>query len=86
MSSSSSKYATHTPTWLGGRPSNVGIVAMDIYFPKMFVAQADLEKHNNVSEGLLVSIHVCVCVCVCVRMYVCTIVPLLQPSPVFEPM
>ncbi|XP_054162051.1 hydroxymethylglutaryl-CoA synthase 1-like [Oppia nitens] len=32
-------------------PSNVGILAVDIYFPNMFVDQTDLEKFNGVSDG-----------------------------------
>lgn len=30
---------------------NVGICAMDVYFPSTAVNQADLEKHDNVSQG-----------------------------------
>ena len=33
------------------RPSNVGIVAIDCYFPRGYVAQADLEKSDGVSQG-----------------------------------
>eukprot|EP00052_Salpingoeca_macrocollata_P033188 m.7624 g.7624 ORF g.7624 m.7624 type:complete len:462 (-) comp4814_c0_seq1:42-1427(-) len=33
------------------RPSNVGIIAADIYFPNTYVAQADLEKFDGVSQG-----------------------------------
>ena len=33
------------------RPKNVGIVAMDIYFPKTYVAQEDLEVYDKVSRG-----------------------------------
>lgn len=32
-------------------PNNVGILAMEIYFPNTFVEQSDLEKYNNVSKG-----------------------------------
>merc|ERR1712188_187084 len=33
------------------RPKNVGIHAMEVYFPKTAVRQSDLEKHAGVSEG-----------------------------------
>ncbi|TPX35339.1 hydroxymethylglutaryl-CoA synthase [Synchytrium microbalum] len=33
------------------RPSNVGIHAVEIYFPKKCVDQTELEKHDKVSEG-----------------------------------
>ena len=34
------------------RPTtNVGIVAMDCYFPAAYVSQAELETANNVSQG-----------------------------------
>ncbi|RKP22862.1 hydroxymethylglutaryl-coenzyme A synthase N terminal-domain-containing protein, partial [Syncephalis pseudoplumigaleata] len=33
------------------RPANVGILAMDIYFPKTCVDQAELEKHDGASTG-----------------------------------
>ena len=36
----------------GARPNEVGILAMDVYFPKTYVAQEDLEKHDGVSQGL----------------------------------
>jgi hydroxymethylglutaryl-CoA synthase len=32
-------------------PNNVGIVAMEVYFPNTFVSQTDLEKHDQVSKG-----------------------------------
>jgi len=32
-------------------PQNVGILAMDIFFPKQYIAQADLEAHDGVSAG-----------------------------------
>jgi 3-hydroxy-3-methylglutaryl-CoA-synthase/farnesyl-diphosphate farnesyltransferase/isopentenyl-diphosphate delta-isomerase type 1 len=31
--------------------SDVGVVAMDVYFPQYFVSQSDLEKHDGVSHG-----------------------------------
>jgi len=34
-----------------GWPDNVGILAMDIYFPHQFVDQAELETHDGVSAG-----------------------------------
>jgi hypothetical protein len=34
-----------------GRVSNVGIHALDMYFPKQFVAQEDLEQFNGVAAG-----------------------------------
>lgn len=33
------------------RPSNVGVHAIDMYFPRHFVAQTELEKANGVSAG-----------------------------------
>ena len=53
-------YPTYDPaTFEGSRPNNVGIKAMDFYVPRYFVAQADLERHDGVSEGkLLTSISV----------------------------
>eukprot|EP00051_Salpingoeca_urceolata_P027900 m.483851 g.483851 ORF g.483851 m.483851 type:complete len:509 (-) comp23096_c0_seq1:133-1659(-) len=33
------------------RPSNVGIKAMEIYFPSTYVSQEDLEVHDDVSPG-----------------------------------
>ncbi|RKP06999.1 hydroxymethylglutaryl-coenzyme A synthase N terminal-domain-containing protein [Thamnocephalis sphaerospora] len=35
----------------GARPENVGILAMDVYFPKTCVDQAELEKHDGASTG-----------------------------------
>lgn len=32
-------------------PPNVGILAADIYTPKTFVAQADLERADNMAAG-----------------------------------
>ncbi len=32
-------------------PDNVGILAMEIYFPNTYVEQTDLEVHNQVSKG-----------------------------------
>eukprot|EP00043_Microstomoeca_roanoka_P000624 m.28255 g.28255 ORF g.28255 m.28255 type:complete len:506 (+) comp10422_c0_seq2:337-1854(+) len=45
------KLQTSTPSYLGGRPKDVGIIAMDVYFPSMFVSQRDLEQYDGVSEG-----------------------------------
>ncbi|KAF1315533.1 Hydroxymethylglutaryl-coa synthase, partial [Globisporangium splendens] len=33
------------------RPRNVGILAMEVYFPQFYVAQADLERYNSVPAG-----------------------------------
>jgi hypothetical protein len=33
------------------RPENVGILAIEVYFPKQMVAQADLEIYDGVSRG-----------------------------------
>lgn len=33
------------------RPQNVGILAMEVYFPHYYVAQSDLERYNNVPAG-----------------------------------
>jgi len=35
----------------GGWPENVGILAMDIYFPAQYVDQSELELHDGVSQG-----------------------------------
>lgn len=35
----------------GEWPKNVGILAMNVYFPKMCVDQTELEKYDNVSAG-----------------------------------
>ena len=34
-----------------GRPLNVGIKAIEIYFPSLCVDQAELEKFDGVSQG-----------------------------------
>lgn len=34
-----------------GAVSNIGILAVEAYFPSQFVDQAELEKHDNVSAG-----------------------------------
>ncbi|TPX40755.1 hydroxymethylglutaryl-CoA synthase [Synchytrium endobioticum] len=36
---------------MSSRPENVGIHAVEIYFPKKCVDQSELEKHDGVSEG-----------------------------------
>nr|XP_060477709.1 hydroxymethylglutaryl-CoA synthase, mitochondrial isoform X2 [Panthera onca] len=36
-----------TDTW----PENVGILALEVYFPAQYVDQTDLEKYNNVEAG-----------------------------------
>ena len=36
------------------RPSNVGIHAMEIYFPSTYVSQQDLEVFDGVSKGTCV--------------------------------
>lgn len=46
-SSSSAAAATNGCKW----PENVGIIAMDIYFPSSYVDQTDLEEFNGVSKG-----------------------------------
>ena len=33
------------------RPNNVGILAMEVYFPNLFVQQDELEKFDNCSQG-----------------------------------
>uniref|UniRef100_A0A8D2AKB5 Hydroxymethylglutaryl-CoA synthase n=1 Tax=Sciurus vulgaris TaxID=55149 RepID=A0A8D2AKB5_SCIVU len=38
---------TKTDTW----PKDVGILAMEVYFPAQYVDQTDLEKYNNVEAG-----------------------------------
>lgn len=32
-------------------PKDIGILGMEIYFPRYYVEQADLEKADGVSEG-----------------------------------
>ncbi|KCV73095.1 hydroxymethylglutaryl-CoA synthase [Fonticula alba] len=34
-----------------GRPKDIGILAMEVYFPQSFVEQSDLEEFDNVSSG-----------------------------------
>ncbi|KAG8782944.1 ATP-dependent 5'-3' DNA helicase hcs1, partial [Ceratobasidium sp. 428] len=34
-----------------GRRANVGILAMEMYFPKRCVSEVDLEKYDGVSQG-----------------------------------
>lgn len=36
---------------MGGRVENVGIIAMEIYFPSHYVDQVELEKFDGVTEG-----------------------------------
>lgn len=43
--------ASKTPSLDGTWPSNVGILAMEVYFPKMCVNHTELEKYDNVSTG-----------------------------------
>eukprot|EP00049_Salpingoeca_infusionum_P018593 m.357923 g.357923 ORF g.357923 m.357923 type:complete len:508 (-) comp17988_c0_seq1:359-1882(-) len=45
------RFSTQAPSWMGTRAENVGIKAMDIYFPSQYVSQHDLERHYGVSEG-----------------------------------
>ncbi|TYZ58071.1 hypothetical protein PybrP1_010723 [[Pythium] brassicae (nom. inval.)] len=33
------------------RPQNVGVLAMEVYFPRYFVAQSDLERYDGVPAG-----------------------------------
>ncbi|XP_027205854.2 hydroxymethylglutaryl-CoA synthase isoform X2 [Dermatophagoides pteronyssinus] len=48
-----SSSSTTTPSARNGSkwPENVGIIAMDIYFPSSYVDQTDLEEFNGVSKG-----------------------------------
>jgi len=39
------------PTDFSAYPKNVGIVAMDIVFPKQYIEQAKMEEHDGVSTG-----------------------------------
>lgn len=39
------------PSHHGRWPENVGIVAMEVYFPSQYVDQAELEKFDNASTG-----------------------------------
>eukprot|EP00056_Hartaetosiga_gracilis_P005218 m.82580 g.82580 ORF g.82580 m.82580 type:complete len:519 (+) comp12091_c0_seq1:181-1737(+) len=43
--------SVQTPSWMGSRPKDVGICAMDVYFPSLYVDQNDLEVYDNVSQG-----------------------------------
>ncbi|ODM19209.1 Hydroxymethylglutaryl-CoA synthase [Aspergillus cristatus] len=36
---------------MSARPQNIGIKAIEVYFPRQCVDQAELEKHDGVSEG-----------------------------------
>ncbi|XP_024377715.1 hydroxymethylglutaryl-CoA synthase [Physcomitrium patens] len=36
---------------MAARPQNVGILAMDVYFPASYVSQEELEEHDGVSKG-----------------------------------
>ena len=36
---------------MSSRPQNIGIKAIDLYFPSQCVAQSELEKFDGVSEG-----------------------------------
>ena len=39
-------------------PDDVGIIAMEIYFPRQYVDQAQLEKFDSVSEVIFLDINV----------------------------
>lgn len=52
FSSSVSARAPFKPSYLGGaRPQNVGIIAMEAYFPKQYVAQESLEEFDKAGKG-----------------------------------
>lgn len=56
MSSAASTSATAFPAPVlpsasSARPSGVGIHAIDMYFPRQFVAQSELEQFNQVAAG-----------------------------------
>ncbi|KAL3470854.1 hydroxymethylglutaryl-coenzyme A synthase C terminal-domain-containing protein [Aspergillus californicus] len=36
---------------MSARPQNIGIKAIEVYFPSQYIDQTDLEKHDGVSEG-----------------------------------
>ena len=38
-------------TGCGERPPNVGILAMEVYFPNYYVNQGELENYDGVSSG-----------------------------------
>eukprot|EP00045_Choanoeca_perplexa_P017876 m.269597 g.269597 ORF g.269597 m.269597 type:complete len:505 (-) comp17663_c0_seq3:6094-7608(-) len=48
---SNASFQPYSTSAVVGRPDNVGIKAMDFYVPAQFVSQANLEKHDGVSEG-----------------------------------
>eukprot|EP00055_Hartaetosiga_balthica_P004190 m.10515 g.10515 ORF g.10515 m.10515 type:complete len:509 (+) comp3682_c0_seq1:60-1586(+) len=45
------QFSVKTPSWMGSRPENVGICAMDVYFPSHYVDQSDLETYDGASQG-----------------------------------
>ncbi|EGG11943.1 uncharacterized protein MELLADRAFT_46585 [Melampsora larici-populina 98AG31] len=45
------RWSPHTPSSDNTRPRDVGILAMDVYFPKRCVSQPDLEKFDQVAAG-----------------------------------
>ncbi|MBW0535128.1 hypothetical protein O181_074843 [Austropuccinia psidii MF-1] len=44
-------WSFHQPTNDNTRPENVGILAMEVYFPRRCVSQVDLEKFDGVGSG-----------------------------------
>eukprot|EP01031_Cornospumella_fuschlensis_P030606 gene30606-36982_t len=51
MSSFSSHVEVNGSNGINNGENNVGILAMEVYFPSTYVTQTDLEKANNVSAG-----------------------------------
>ncbi len=49
--STESKTATSGPRDFSSYPKDVGIVALDIVFPRQYVTQSDLEQYDGVSAG-----------------------------------
>ena len=50
-SSAAVRHSHSRPHARATHPKNIGIVAIETYFPRQFVAQSDLEKWDGVSEG-----------------------------------
>lgn len=44
-------FASFLKMEVNGHPQNVGIVAVEIYFPNTYVSQTDLEKYDGVAAG-----------------------------------
>lgn len=45
------RWSPHTPSKDNTRPQDVGILAMDVYFPRRCISESDLEKFDGVAPG-----------------------------------